>query len=514
MNRKIHNRLKLESGRSKLMSSFVTLLVATLLLSATLPLSAQSQTNPTSQSSTTGTIYLPLITANGAANSAVVTVSDNPMSDLLAQRTAYKAVGAAPLATEPRVTSASQPAEIGPGLYELSSFDPNLPLDDLEALDKIVGNADFVGLGEPFHTNGGSYQMKHRIFRYLVERKGFRVLGFESPFVWVERLDQYLQSCQGPAASALTGNVFSVFNSTEVADLVQWMCEWNQTHPDDRLSVYGFDIQRMARENGEAVIAFLQHLGIGTDDPRVIGIRACDGVVETFWPAQPFPQERYDQCQGALSAVDTYFDENESTIRHQTSREELAWARIHLRSEQAWQEEIRFFATDFLRSYGAREVAMPELIQEIHELRFPHTKVALWAHNGHIATNGVNLLFNDDLGGLPSMGDYVKTSLRHKYVTIGLTGYNLGANWSTAAFCGVFQLLGPNAVETILHNVGPDYLLLDLAPRGNGQPTFLDPNTTNSLTESRQVILADTFDALVYLEDSPAMHALGFAPCP
>lgn len=498
---------------SQFITRLLAWLVAVLTISAVLPARAQSPAQSTRQAPTPSTLYLPFVTSARATRPTPSGASDNPMADLLAQHAAHAPVAAAP-AHGPRVVSASQPVEIGPGLYPLSGFDPNLPLDDLAPLQKIVGNADFVGLSEPFHTNGGAYQMKHRVFRYLVEEQGFRVLGFESPFIWVERLDQYLQNCQGSPASALRGNLFSIFNSTEIADLVGWMCEWNQAHPDDRLSVYGFDMQRMARENGEAVIAFLQQLGIGADDPRVIGIRLCDGVVETFWPAQTFPQERYDQCQGALSAVADYFAENEPAIRQQTSDEALGWARIHLRSEQAWQEQLFFFFTDFVRSYTVREAGMADLIQAIHAVRFPHARVALWAHNIHVATNGINYLFDEETGGTTSMSDFVKQALGHKYVTLGMTGYNLGANWSTAAFCGVFQLFGVNPVEEILHNAGPDYLLLDLTPRGNGQPTLLDPNTTYSILESRQVIPRDTFDALIYIEDSPAMHPLGFAPCP
>jgi hypothetical protein len=252
------------------MTYLIALFAAVLLIASSLPTEVQAQTNPDAQ--TNGTIYLPFISVGETAGASTVPTSDNPMTDLMAQHML-------PTVASSQVMSAGKSTEIGPGLYALDGFDPNLPLDDLNALDKIVGNADFVGLGEPFHTNGGAYQMKHRIFRYLVEEKGFRVLSFESPFVWVERLDQYLQSCQVPATDALHGNLFSIFDSTEIADVVQWMCDWNQTHPNDRLAVYGFDMQRMARENGEAVIAFLQQLGIGADDPRVIGIRACDGVV-------------------------------------------------------------------------------------------------------------------------------------------------------------------------------------------------------------------------------------------
>lgn len=492
-------------------SQFVTclyiLLITGLLATSALPVQAQDQIAAKPQA-----IYLPLITAASLAGTEVT--SDNPMAEQpVSHQSRPAAAHSTSAAGQANVTNASQPLEIGPGIYPLSGFDPNLPLDDLAPLDKIVGNADFVGLGEPVHTNGGSYQMKNRLFRYLVEQKGFRVLAFESPFVWVERLDQYLQSCQGSAADALRGNLFSIFNSTEVADLVQWMCSWNQTHPNDRLSVYGFDIQRMARENAEAVIAFLQQLGIGESDPRVIGIRACDGVVESFWPAQPIPQERYDQCQGALSEVAAYFNQNENAIRQQTSGEALGWARIHLRSEQAWQSQLYFFFTDFVSSYAAREAGMAELLPALHSLRFPHAKVAVWAHDGHVASNGINYLFDETLGGTTSLGDYLKQSLGHKYMTIGITAYNTAVNWPAVGLCGVYQFFGANPLEQLLHNMGPDYLLLDLTPRGNGHATLLDANTTYSIVDSRLVIPRDTYDALIYIEDSPAMHPLGFASC-
>jgi erythromycin esterase-like protein len=405
---------------------------------------------------------------------------------------------------------------IGPGLFRLAGNDPSLPGDDLEPFKKIVGNADFVGLGEPFHTTGGVYVMKHRLFRYLVEEMGFRVLGMESPFIWGEQVEQYVQTCQGSPADALRGGVFTVFQSTETADLMQWMCEWNQAHPGDRVHFYSFDIQRTPRQYADRLIAFLLRLGWSEDDPRIVGVRACDGVVDSFWPSQPFPQARYDQCQGALSEIAGYFDQNENLIEQQASREDLGWARVALVGERAWQEQLFFQRTDFPRAYTARDAGMAYLVQAIRELRFPQARVALWAHNGHVATNGVNYVFDDEIGGTTIMGDFLKRDLGHKYVIIGIIALQTGLDWSALGLCGFYDIRGPNPLENVLHDAGQgDTLLLDFDPsgHGNGNDAFLDPTATYSMGGSRLVNPRETFDAMVYLEVSPPMHPLAWPAC-
>ena len=89
-------------------------------------------------------------------------------------------------------TEAARPTPSGypvqPGVWRLPhGNDPTLPLDDLEPLRQVIGNASVVGLGETIHTSGGYYRMKHRAFRFLVERMGFRVFAFESPWENAEK---------------------------------------------------------------------------------------------------------------------------------------------------------------------------------------------------------------------------------------------------------------------------------------------------------------------------------------
>ena len=57
---------------------------------------------------------------------------------------------------------------------------------------------------------------------------------------------------------------------------------------------------------------------------------------------------------------------------------------------------------------------MARVVQDLPGLRFPHDRVALWAHNGHIAKNGADAYFGTD------MGTYLAADLGHKYQAIGL----------------------------------------------------------------------------------------------
>ena len=99
---------------------------------------------------------------------------------LVAFALAFSGVDAAPAGADTsRSARASAPAAAGdpfrPGVWRLTGNDPAAPLDDLEPLKQLIGKATVVGLGETIHTSGGYYRMKHRLFRFLVERAGFRV---------------------------------------------------------------------------------------------------------------------------------------------------------------------------------------------------------------------------------------------------------------------------------------------------------------------------------------------------
>ena len=392
-----------------------------------------------------------------------------------------------------------------PGIWKLHGTDPALPQDDLEPLRKVIGTAPIVGLGESIHTSGGYSRMKHRVFRFLVEKMGFRAFAFETPWVAADRVAAYVQTCEGTPEEALQG-VFGVWRSEEVRDLVQWMCEWNRTHkkPKDRLYFYGFDIQAESRHHAPALLAFLSRVGVGADDPRVSALLGqCDGLEQTIYP-RLIPDDRHQRCIGALQAIDRFLTENEQALVRQTSKADLAWARVRLVALRAWEDEAYYNNRDLLRLHAARDGGMAYTLMAIRSLRFPKAKTAVWAHNFHLARTVRTA------DGPMSMGTYLDQALGSSYVNLALAASEVSIDWPSVG-CGPVPPPGLSSMERMLDSLDGDYLLVDLRFPG-GDPPFLDPEHLYSLGGDL-MIPRQQFNGILYLNRSPKMTPLTWPSC-
>ena len=392
-----------------------------------------------------------------------------------------------------------------PGIFRLDGSDPNLPQEDLEPLRQIIGNAEMIALGESFHTSGGYYEMKHRIFRYLVERLGVRVFAIESPWAGAEQVAQFVETCEGSPDEALRG-LFGVWQGKEVLDLVQWMCDWNQAQskPRDRVHFHGFDTQQ-PQYDGPTLLGFLERVGVGPDHPIAADLRQCDGVVAL--PAPPLiPESSNDRCQAGLQAAEQLFSEDRKRIVAETSKEDLAWARINLTGLKAWQGQAYYRGRNRVRSTDSRDHGMAEVLLAIHELRYPGLKTAIWAHNFHIAKQAELSSW-----GTPTMGTYLHNQLGPRYVALGLIGHQVSIDWPGVG-CGILLSSSlSSGIEFQLLDLGYDNLLIDLDFPGTTAP-FLETGKPYQMTDGVMVPV-EQFDAVFFLRSSRAMAPLRWPPC-
>ncbi|MGK5733866.1 erythromycin esterase family protein [Streptomyces sp. URMC 124] len=79
----------------------------------------------------------------------------------------------------------------------LTTLDPDAPLDDLEPLRELIGDARVVGVGESSHFIHEFGLVRRRLLRFLVERCGFTVLAFEYGFSEAFALDAWVRGA-GP----------------------------------------------------------------------------------------------------------------------------------------------------------------------------------------------------------------------------------------------------------------------------------------------------------------------------
>ncbi|HEX7154060.1 MAG TPA: erythromycin esterase family protein [Thermoanaerobaculia bacterium] len=382
-------------------------------------------------------------------------------------------------------------------IHALAGYHPTLTTTaDLEPFRVLVGDATVVALGESWHTSGGFYLMKHRLFRFLVEEMGFRAFAMESNWEAVERTDTYVQTCAGTPEEAISEQ-YSVWQSTEYADLMRWMCEWNRTHPDpaDRLTAFGFDIQQPDKD-GPALAALLAQFGVPESDPRVNGLRSCELAFGLAHPFGEIPPAVHATCLEAIAGVESFLQANRTTIVERTSRHDFEIAMLRVIGLRAHQEETFHIRDDFAKGFNYRDEAMAYAFHLHRAMKAPNAKTALWAADIHIAQNVLP-------GGERPLGSHLEAALGRDYVSFAITAYES----ERAAAPGVCALGArkPGSAEERLATFGHQTLLA--RPQGGRRQYHVMPMGFYTFRP-----FAD-FDGIFFLAHSPAMHPLTYPGC-
>jgi erythromycin esterase-like protein len=288
-----------------------------------------------------------------------------------------------------------------------------------------------------------------------------------------------------------------------VADLVQWMCEWNRTHrkPKDRLVFTRFDIQQ-PEDDGPGLIGFLER--IGSDDASwIAAIEACEGVMVEHFPAL-VPEESHQQCLEGLEEIEEHFQRNARTLQRRTSKTDFELAKLRLVGLRAWENESFYRGRDEGLSYTSRDEGMAHALRTLRALRFPKSKIAVWAHNSHIS-RGIH-----PLNGARVMGSFLAEALGATYVNVALAAWRVGIDWISLG-CGWLSDPLADSLERVLRDTGEVALLLDLDFPGAAEP-LLTPGATYTVG-GRPMVPREHFNGLLYLESSPKMNPTLWPSC-
>lgn len=109
----------------------------------------------------------------------------------------------------------------------------------------VPENTKIVGLGEASHGVSEYQQTKADVFKALVAHNNCRTFIIEGDFGGSLKVEQYIHGGDGTAEEAVGEIGFAIYRTREMADLVEWMREYNETAADgEDLHFYGMDMQR------------------------------------------------------------------------------------------------------------------------------------------------------------------------------------------------------------------------------------------------------------------------------
>ncbi|MFI5312338.1 MAG: erythromycin esterase family protein, partial [Gemmatimonadales bacterium] len=390
---------------------------------------------------------------------------------------------------------------------------------DLAPLQQMIGSARLVGLGEATHGTREFFQMKHRVFEYLVRQMGFTYFAIEATWPEANDMNQYVLNGIGDPTKLLSHLYFWTWNTQEVLDFILWMRLWNlNAPPGQQVQFLGFDMQYPGAAM-DTLTAFVHRVDPSMDT-WLAQRYACLGPYrnhnQTFPSTAGYtsqPALNRTTCAAGLQDVFDLINTNGAAFQSPFTpgpAPVYANALHSARVVQQWEQLIG-------GTGQTRDQSMAENIKWLLDQAGPAAKMMLWAHNGHV------------IHGLGAMGASLRTTYGANYVNagfvFGLGSFNAVGDAGTACGpCVWFSTLVPaNSIEAAFSSVAQPLLLVDtrkIASGGTAAAPLHGPilmrNVGAVFSPAREQsyfgyqIFPDDYDLLIYVATSNPSTLLPF----
>ncbi|RKN65253.1 erythromycin esterase family protein [Streptomyces klenkii] len=309
----------------------------------------------------------------------------------------------------------------------LTTLDPGAPLDDLEPLRDLIGDARVVGVGENSHFIHEFGLTRRRLLRFLVERCGFTLLTFEYGFSEAFALDAW---ARGAGPDDDLARITTADLPMGAPELLRALRLHNRTAARP-VGFTGADIPAAGGSLLPALRPVADHLREA--DPGALPlVRTAIGIAERFaggsgaaaapaWAQLPAAEQ--DALTAALARLLIRFRATEPLQVARTGRYayEVALRRMEAatHADHTLRAMAALFAGEGLTiDTAARETYLAGSVLWHLEHAGPEARVVLMAHNAHLQREAVTLEGHETT--LP-MGHYLHHALGDDYFALGVT---------------------------------------------------------------------------------------------
>ncbi|MGH7556138.1 MAG: erythromycin esterase family protein [Longimicrobiales bacterium] len=399
-------------------------------------------------------------------------------------------------------------AELKQKIVPLNTPEAGKPYEDLAAFGKAVGDARIVALGEATHGTREIFQMKHRLLEYPVEEKGFTVFAIEANWPESQSLDRYVKTGEGDPKAGLREMYFWTWQTEEVLAMVEWMRAYNKdAGKRPKLSFTSFDMQTYKVALGR-VVEYLT----ANAPADVATVESAYAKLRELVTSQKFPDPLFREAvPGAKRVVELMESQREALTKASSPaafRDALQAARIVVQAAE-------------VRTPGAtssyRDQMMAKNTEWLASEAFPGEKIVLWAHNGHVGTNGSE--------GFRPMGSWLRDVYRDRMYVLGFAihkGDVRAVTWENGRSIGLISSPVPAAPEgsgsAVLSAAGTPIFFLNMKSlegaetlsawlgrrhlfRQCGAAWNREDAVNNNMGSS---VLSRSFDGLIFFEESHA----------
>jgi erythromycin esterase-like protein/predicted phosphoribosyltransferase len=462
--------------------------------------------------------------AVGASYWDFTQVTDEEVRDLLrAAATSRPAEGAAQGPTEAAVIR-SQAAPVEDGA----------PSD--RALFDLVGDAQFVLIGEASHGTHDFYAARARMTRRLIEEKGFGAVAVEGDWPDAYRVNRYVRARSDDAAAEEALRGFERFptwmwRNTVVVDFVGWLREHNDDLGRDeraKAGFYGLDLYSLYRSIHE-VLSYLDRVDPAAAarareryacfDHASGGDGQAYGFAAAFGAGETCEQEVLDQLVD-LQRHALEYARRDGLI----ASDELFYAEQNAKVVKASAEYYRTMFSGRISSWNLRDQHMAgtldALAGHLSRQREQPAKIVVWAHNSHVGDARATELGSQ---GELDIGHLVRERHPGTSRLIGFTTYTgtvtAASDWGGPAERKLVRPALADSVEELFHDTGEKGFMLSFGHAPQAAEVLRSARLERAIgiiyrpdTERQshyfQARVAGQFDAVIHIDETRAVEPL------
>ncbi len=415
----------------------------------------------------------------------------------------------------------------------LTTSEPGQGFADLRKLAPSIGSARIVGMGEATHGTREFFQLKHRMFEYLVSEHGFRLFGLEASYAGCLPIDHYVQTGEGNARALVKGQGFWTWDTEEVLALVEWMRSYNARceTPEDRVHFYGIDTQDAARP---LRLALARLAKFDPEQAKHLERQLAPAIATRYASdLRNGSMEDYRAVLRSIEDLKTQLSKHRKALGNQLT--ERGYARVHFAAEAGRYAVMANRPTVNARKPKAlrniRDETMARVVDWILDQHGDESRIMLWAHDGHVTKYR-----GDPQKDRPFLGSFLEARYGDDYIPVGFSfakgGFQAlywpksGEDWARRVL-GEYRIGGviPGSIDHLFSEVGHAQFFLDLRTTDNAVPSWLnqprkrrsigglfDSDDADGPRFTEQVVLHEHFELVVFVNTTS--RAVPLSPPP
>ena len=341
---------------------------------------------------------------------------------------------------------------------------------DLDPLMERIGSARIVLLGEATHGTSEFYQMRARITRDLIVKKGFNFVAVEADWPDAARIDHYVRHFQYPPSEWTAFARFPswMWRNTEVRDFVSWLRKHNGTvERSKRVAFHGLDLYSLY-DSIRSVLNYLDDV-----DPESARVARERYGCLTPWQRDPATYGHaaltgsYPTCEShVVSALTDLLAKRRAYAEHDGERFLDAEQNARLVANAERYYRIMYYGSR--ASWNLRDTHMFETLKNLLTFHGPDSKVVVWAHNSHVGNAGATEMA---ARGEYNIGQLCREAFGDQAYLVGF-GTHSGTVAAASAWDGPMEIKAvrpalADSYEQLCHATGLARFMLGLRRRGD-----------------------------------------------